>query len=137
MKKISLLSLVFFIVPVISWAAVTTKLEVKRDRWGQTDAIEQSTFIDVRVLAAGVAESHTVPTGAKYVIFSCVNSDGNAVSFWADFVSTAAIPSGDITDGSGCEVNPIVRDVSGVTTISLIAPEACIVTMSFYLDTMD
>lgn len=113
-------------------AGAITKLSVARDKKGPIGAIQQSDTIDVRVLAARVAESHTVPAGAKYVIFSCVDSNGTAASFWADFDGTAAIPSADITDGSGCEVNPAVRYVGNVSTISLIAPAACIVTMSFY-----
>lgn len=122
------------LLPVYAFATVAEPLEVASDKKNPIHAIQQSSHIDVRVLAAGVAESHSVPGDAKYVIFSCATSSGNAASFWADFNGTAAIPTGDITDGSGCEVNPAVRFVGNITTISVISPTDCIVTMAFYKD---
>jgi len=97
-------------------------------------AVEQSPYIDNRVLAATTAESHTVPTDtdsglkARYVLFSA-NGD-----FWCKMGGTAAIPAADVTDGSGSEVNPALRKIpDGITSIGLIAPSACVVTMQFFL----
>lgn len=97
-------------------------------------APRQSVYIDNRVLAANTAEAHTVPVDAAskkatYVIFS------STCDFYADFVSTAVVPSADVTDGSGPELNPTARFLAnGVTTISLItAADSCIVTMMFYM----
>lgn len=136
MKKRSIFIIIgiLLMVAAYAYAAISVPLEVSTDKRFPINAIKQSNYIDARVLAAGVAESHTVPTGAVYVIFSCVTSTGNAATFWADFNGTAAIPTNDITDGSGCEANPAVRYVKGVTAISLIAPADCIVIMSFYTD---
>lgn len=86
-----------------------------------------SDHIDVRVLAAGTPEAHTIPAGARYVVFAA-NAD-----FVARFGAAAAWPSADVTDGTGSHLNPNARRIpDGVTTIGLAANAACIVTMAFY-----
>jgi hypothetical protein len=84
--------------------------------------------IDARALAANVAESHTVPAGAKFVIFG---SDGD---FYARPNGTAAVASADVTDGSGSELNPVIWDLTGVTSIGLVSPAGRVVTLTFYGD---
>lgn len=89
-------------------------------------------FINNVVLAAGVAETITAPDGATHVNFSAtgpyfVRWDGGA----------AAVPGADIIDGTGSEVNPafraIKRSTTAVpTTFSIVAPAACVVSMSFF-----
>jgi len=130
--KNALILLALFLVVLVTIGAVSTNLEVTWDKRGQNYAIQQSTHIDARVLAAGVAESHTVPANAIYVVFSAQDGGGDACSFYANFSGTAAEPSADITDGSGSELNPAVRALEGATAISLLAPEACILTLAFY-----
>ncbi len=88
--------------------------------------IPYATYVDARVLAAGVAETHTVPAGANKVIFSAT------ADFYVKVGGTAAVPSADVTDGSGSMLNPQVRSIWGATTIGIIAPTTCIVTMEFY-----
>lgn len=87
-------------------------------------------YVDARVLAANTAERHTIPAGANFVNFS---GDGD---FWAKFgdnTVTAAIPSGDVTDGSAPMLNPGTRRIpKGVTSISLIAGAARNVTLEFW-----
>jgi len=88
-------------------------------------------YVDNRVLAADVAETHTVPTGYHVVLFS---SDCN---FYARPNATAAVPAADVTDGTGSEQNPAGWYLVGlssptVTTISLIASVACKISLSFY-----
>lgn len=85
-------------------------------------------YIDARVLAANTNENHTVPTGARFVIFS-----SSCAAFYAKSGGTAAVPAADVTNGSGSELNPSGYYVVGVTTIGLISPTTCIVTLSFYL----
>lgn len=91
-------------------------------------------YVDVRVLAASTNETHTVPAGAKYVVFA---SDD---LFYAKANGAAAVPSADVTDGSGSEMNPgvwrLVADDenAAVTTIGLIAPRATTVTLTFHKD---
>ena len=84
------------------------------------------TWIDARVLAANVAESHTLPTGALWVVFSA------NCNFYANPNGTAAVPAADVTDGTGSELNPSAWRIVGQTAISFIAPTTCIVTMAYY-----
>lgn len=132
---------IFWIVAIISlmfgsiiYAAVTEKLEVAWDRKGPIDAISTCSHVDARVMAADTAETLSVPTGAKYVMFGCVDGSGNAVSFYADFSATAAEPAADITDGSGAELNPYIRAIGAATTISVLCPSTCILTAQYYDD---
>ena len=89
--------------------------------------INACTYVDARVLAASTNETVTVPTGARFVFFS---STGN---FYVNFQSgTAAIPSGDVTDGSASILNPAGRYINEITQFGIIAPADTIVTMEFY-----
>lgn len=83
-------------------------------------------YVDARVLAASVEETHTVPAGAGIVVFSA-NTD-----FYARVGATAAVPGTDVTDGSAAELNPTGYRVSPGDVIHLIAPGTAIVTLTFY-----
>jgi hypothetical protein len=83
-------------------------------------------YIDARDLAANTNETHTVPAGADFVVFS---ADGD---FYAKPNGAAAVPSGDVTDGSASELNSSHWDLNNVTSIGLIASAARKVTLSFY-----
>ena len=85
-----------------------------------------SNYILSRAMLATVAESMTVPTDAKYVLFSGVGD------FYVNYTTTATVP-GDVTNGSASELNPTIRDISGVVTISIVSPADNIVTASFYV----
>ncbi len=103
------------------------RLMLIRDQNRQTaDGLNPSDYIDARVLAANTAESHTVPPGAKYVLFSA-NAD-----FYAKFGAAGTVPAADVTDGTASELNPVLRSIDGATTIGLISAVTCIVTMSFF-----
>lgn len=92
------------------------------------------THTDARVLAANTNETHTVPSGARYVVFSADDV------FYAKKNGAASVPSGDVTDGSASEMNPgtwyLVGDPDGsdTATIGLIAPRATTVTLTFHKD---
>ena len=83
--------------------------------------------VDVRVLAANTNEDHTVPSTARLVIFS-----SSCAAFYVKSGGTAAVPAADVTDGSGSALNPAGFDVEGITTIGLISPTACVITLEFY-----
>lgn len=85
-----------------------------------------SAYIDARVLAANVAESHTIPATATRVILS------GTCNFYAKPGGTAAVPAADVTDGTASDLNPSGYTFSGQTAIGLIAAETCIVTLRFY-----
>lgn len=109
---------------------MTTKLPASV---GEYAALPQSDYINALSLGIATAESissSTWPANAKYVAFS---STGD---FYMKFNGTAAAAT-DTTDGTASELNPTMRrmllgDATAVTSISLISPAACIVTMSFY-----
>ncbi len=87
-------------------------------------------YIAARVLAANVEETHTVPTGYRWVLFS------GDCQFYARPNATAAVPAADVTDGTGSEQNPAAwfLNTGGaqVTTIHVIAATACKISLSFY-----
>lgn len=93
---------------------------------GIVNALRPPDYVDVRFLVAGVAEVHTIPAGAAYVLFSA-NGD-----FYTNFNAAAAVPAADVTDGTGSEMNPTIRYINGGTSIGIIAPQNTIVTLAFY-----
>jgi hypothetical protein len=88
--------------------------------------LNYSDYIDHRVLAANAAEVHTVPSGAKYVLFS------STAPFFAKMGGAASIPVADVTNGAGCMYSPELIAIEGAATIGLISSSACTVTMEFY-----
>lgn len=85
-----------------------------------------SDHVDAKALAAGVAETASVPSWAGTVVFSAT---GNFYVKW--YGGAAAVP-GDVSDGSASELNPAARCVIGITQFSVIAPADCVVTMSYF-----
>jgi hypothetical protein len=83
-------------------------------------------YIEAIVLTASSAATFTVPTGAKYVLFSA-NAD-----FYANYTTTATVPSVSTSTGAASELNPALRYIEGVTSISLISPTVCIITIGVY-----
>lgn len=86
-------------------------------------------YIDVRSLAAGVAESHTFPSNTRFVIFS------STCDWYANPNGTAAVPAADVTDGTGSELNPAAYYWNSPpgSAFSMISASACTVTMAVYL----
>lgn len=87
-----------------------------------------TTWVDNRVLAAGVAETVTVPASCNFMVF------GSNAIFYLRSGGAAAIPGADVTDGTGVAVSPSARRVTPAATFSLIAPAATIVSMECYSD---
>lgn len=81
-----------------------------------------------KVLAASVAKTFTVPTGAKKVIFGFTNNT------WVNCYTTAAVPAADITDGTSSELNPVSYLLSSdITSISVLSATAgAIAVAAFY-----
>ena len=109
-----------------------------------TDSIPAPDYVDVVVLGVATAESYTIPTGARYIVFSAENplavSAAGAVDvtneyqndFYVRKGGTAAIPAADVSDGTGSFLNPKSLNVMGVGTLSLISPAAIKITMAVY-----
>lgn len=91
-----------------------------------TAALSRSDSSLVVSLAAGQAKTVAVPSDARIALF---NATGD---FWAHIGGTAAVPSGDMLDGSAPELNPVAREVVGVPVIGVAAAAACLVNLVFY-----
>lgn len=99
------------------------RLRISADEAGRnTFAIPFADSVYTRVLA-GAAETITVPTGARFAVFSATDD------VWVSNGGTAAVPSGD-SDTALTELNPAVREVTAGDVLSLIG--TCTVTVSFY-----
>lgn len=105
-------------------AAVLRNMEVRQFAYG---ALRAPAYIQARVLAASTAESITVPTNATFVAFSA-NCD-----FYVSYDSdTAVVPGADVDDGTSNELNPTVRYIAGLSSLSVISPTTCVITAAFY-----
>ena len=130
MKKLLLIALALMLSCGPAQASAINKILV--DKNTGSFALGIPIFTNARSLAASVAESITVPTGpnalpANYVSFS------STCDFYVNYTTTATVP-GDVTDGTASELNPLLRQIGGVTTISIItAASACVVTASFFM----
>jgi hypothetical protein len=87
-------------------------------------------WIDHLHLAANVAQSYTVPTWAKSVVL------GSTTTYYmAGEGHTAAVPTGNINDGSGVIPSTggflYIERMAG-KTISFIAPAACDIGIMVY-----
>jgi hypothetical protein len=105
------------------------RLSVVQDSNKQVaSGINAPDYIDARVLAANVAKVHTIPTNAVFVLFSSTSD------FYVNYDAAAAVPATDVTSGAGSELNPTLRKIDGLSTIGLIAPATCVVTLCFFAD---
>lgn len=90
-----------------------------------TFAIPAPDSVNGVALGANTAESITVPSGAKFALFSA------DTDFFARYTGTATVIT-DTTDGSGSELNPVIRSLLSSDTISVISENSCLITVSFY-----
>lgn len=94
--------------------------------------VQVSDYIDYRVLAAGSAETVTIPNGANYCVV-IPNADCYIKA------SAAAVPSADVTDGSGAvyipagsaRIIPMKPRFTGATSFSIVSPQTAIVSLEF------
>lgn len=91
-----------------------------------TDVIEVSDSRYAVVLAAGVPKNITVPIGATAVAFNATGA------FWVQYGAAAALPGVDDVGGGAPELAPAARRVAAGTTLGLVAPAACTVSLCFY-----
>lgn len=91
----------------------------------ELSCLPPSDLVNALSLSGGVVESMKVPVDARYVVFSGTDN------FYVAYDATATVP-GDVTDGTASELNPTMRDLKGVSSISIISPTSCVVTAAFY-----
>ncbi|MFV3126365.1 hypothetical protein [Niveispirillum sp. KHB5.9] len=101
--------------------------QFKTDAMGRaTTALAPSADRHVMSLAAGAAKSLTVPAGAEIML---TNATGNV---WVQYGGTSVLPAADILTGGAPELNPGARWIHGVTSVSFIAAQSCLVSVSFF-----
>ena len=97
-------------------------------------ALPAATWVDARVLAAGVAESYAVPdTGVMLGI------NATTGPLYINFNDTAAAPAADINDGTASIMlrtdagSPfLIAAPFNTSTLSMICAEACVVTIEVW-----
>jgi len=98
-------------------------------------ALSPPTSVVAYVLAANVAVDITLATdfvdavGKKpaRAIFSATKE------FYVKWNGAGAtVPSANITNGSSEELNPGVRNLTPINTLSIVSPVACVVTISLF-----
>lgn len=86
--------------------------------------------VNMFVLTSNTESHQTVPAGATRVIIS-----GTAVYYTkiGPTGTAAAIPSGNVTDGTGSAIQSAGYALSSTdTVISFISPSSCIVSLEYY-----
>lgn len=87
------------------------ELYLKGDSSGRTvNLVSAPEYIDQRAITAGTPEDITVPTGAVYVIFA------SEVNFYVKPNGSGARPTGDVTDGTAWDINPVGYVIDGLST---------------------
>lgn len=103
---------------------MATKISAPRETVAVTPVFPR--WNDAMVLAAGTAESYTVPADVHFLIIE------PTAAVWANVTATAVVPTGEITDGTGPTriSTPTQFRVSPGEVISFIREGASSVTIS-------
>jgi hypothetical protein len=91
-------------------------------------SIPISNTVNVMDFTAAGVKTQNVPSGANLVLIRPASGQDVFVKLGA----AAAVPTGDITDGSGSAQDPTIIELMGAATISVATAAAGIVTLSFY-----
>lgn len=93
-----------------------------------------SSFIDFLGLVAHTGVTLTVPTGANHVMLN--RSDNFFLKCAGDVMTSAVYKTNTVAaaicSGTGPELNPTALSLTGVTALSMIAPAAASITLSWY-----
>jgi hypothetical protein len=116
----------------------TNAVSIRTSEWAsdKSFALRGKTFTVCKVLVANTEATLAIPTfndvtGTARRPLKAVFSAN--CDFWANYdISIAAIPSADITDGTAPEFKPTVRLIDDVTTLHLMAPANCLVSILFF-----
>jgi hypothetical protein len=93
-------------------------------------SVQQSDTIYAIVMAANTAQYITPPAGANFVLFAA--SGGNDFYMLLNVTSGLSVPAANNTAGTSPELNPLIRELKGATSIGLVTTAACNITMAFY-----
>ena len=79
------------------------------------------------VMIAGVSQTVNVPSGATMVLMTA------EMPYFVKYgPGPLSLPSQNITDGTGLEVNPAGRSLAGVSAISVVSRMAGLMQLAFY-----
>ena len=93
-----------------------------------------STYIDNRMLAAGVAETITAPTFAGFPAERVAGVfNGTCPNWWYSATGAATVPAADISDGGGSGRAPVILSMVQGDSISVVSDAACSLTTDWYL----
>lgn len=111
--------------------AFTLPLDQLQIKENQSFGLTPCNNINDYVLAANTAKTITFPVdvnGANpnYVFFAA-----NGI-FYARWSGAATVPVADSADGVGSELTPAQRYVNGITSVSVIAPAATIISIAYF-----
>lgn len=126
--KCALVALLAFAASVAHAGACCSTFSILSDttRSYSSSVLLPPTYTDAIVLLANASQTQAIPTPATWVVFSA------NCNFYALPGASAAVPAATTTNGSASMLNPAAWNVTGSTQITVIAPTACIVTLSFY-----
>jgi hypothetical protein len=111
---------------------VASPLVVSRDanRWVMDGVHGQSPYIANMLFSGAAVKTSTPPAGAKFVKIA------TTVVVYFSVHGTAAVPTGDVTDGTGSELitiaAPVMVALDGSTAVSVAAGAACTVSIVYY-----
>jgi hypothetical protein len=91
-----------------------------------TAILQPSSSRHVVALTAGVGQTITVPDEAVSVLFNATGP------FWVQYGGAAALPTGSDLSGNAPELAPQARRIEAGIVLGLVAPAACLVSLSFF-----
>lgn len=97
----------------------------------QTFAIVPSLNINGYFLAANTAKTITFPADSASAKPNYANFAANGI-FYARWNGTATIPGSDTLDSAGSEAAPGMRNIEGLTSVSVISPVDTVLTIAYY-----
>lgn len=86
-------------------------------------------YVNALVLAAGVAESLTIPTWADFILMSPNNA---LAEVYVRVGATATVPAADITDGTASFRGQTFMRIDARTGVSVISPNSGVLTYALY-----
>ena len=93
-------------------------------------SIPQTNTINAMVFTGAGVKTQNVPSGAQLVLIQPASGQDVFVSIGTS--PTAAVPAGDITNGSASMQDPAMIALMGAAEISIATATAGVVTLSFY-----
>ena len=143
MKRLMITAILILMLPLYALAASSPQLvpmQMMPDSMGHTttNIPPAGRYVTQHSLVANTAKTINVPTGANWVLLA------PTANLWVSFSGgTAAVPVGDIAQGTGCFFNPPLVYIGAVnsggvvlypalTTISVISDSTWVLTAMWY-----